>query len=179
MLKVLTAAAAFVLERRRGLWNAHQLAKPSGEQPGDRKIVRAVALGAAVLVMATSASAQPRATAYLQPVEGGRWEASSLLSEVRERICLEESAYVLAGRVEPGYSASWILTREGAYRATVGNFVGENDGRRWSWAVFMPAENGQCFDVRAVVTEGPQEGRQSRQTALRLQIYQLRVGVDW
>ncbi len=178
MLEVFTAAAAFV-GAAAGLWNACQFAKPSGEQPGGRQIVRAVALGAAVLVMATSVSAQPRATAYLQPVEGGRWEASSLLSEVRERICLEESAYVLAGRVEPGYGAWWLLTREDASLATVGNFIGENDGRRWSWGVFMLAEDGQCFDVRAVVTEGPQEGRQSRQTALRLQIYELRVGVDW
>lgn len=102
-----------------------------------------------------------------------------MLSEVRERICLEESAYVLAGQVERGYGASWLLTRQGAYPATVGDFIGENDGRRWSWAVFMPAEDGQCFDVRAVVTEGPQEGRQSRQTALRLQIYELRVDVAW
>lgn len=36
MLEVFTAAAAFVGAAAR-LWNAYQLAKPSGEQPGEGK----------------------------------------------------------------------------------------------------------------------------------------------
>ena len=142
---------------------------------------------------------------------------------------------MLAGRVEPGYSALWMLSREGEFGGYVGregfvategfvtgNTIGENDGSRWSWSSFMAAD-GQCFDMWAVVRGGPQEGRQSfrqstlqqllelqqkleqersaqarlrlqreisrlqltaqvemeQQTALRVRLYMLRVGVDW
>ena len=156
-----------------------------------------MALGAAVLMMAPAAvSAQPRGQAFLVPVEGGRWEASLGSPPVEERICLNASGYVLAGRVEPGYSALWMLSREGEFGGYVGregfvategfvtgNTIGENDGSRWSWSSFMAAD-GQCFDMWAVVRGGPQEGRQSfrqmeQQTALRVRLYMLRVGVDW
>ncbi len=181
----------------------------------------------AVLMMATAVSAQSRASASLHPVEGGRWDVSPGLpltfgSGRTERICLNASGYVLAGRVEPGYRGSWSLNLEGSgggERSVTGNTIGENDGSRWSWSSFVAAD-GQCFDIWAVVLAGPQERRQlSRQStlqqlvelqqkleqeqnvrarlglqreisrlqlelqlqpaALRLRLYELRVGVDW
>lgn len=136
------------------------------------------ALASAVL-MATAVSAQPRASAYLHPVEGGQWEAWSLLSPstIRERICLNESAYVLAARVEPSYGARWMLFPETGSVAVAGSVIGEDDGRRWSWMSFT-VEGDQCFDVGAAVTEVPAEGRRSP-AAFRLQLYELRVDVDW
>ena len=136
-----------------------------------------------VLMMATAVSAQS-ASASLHPVEGGRWELSpgSSLAYPGERICLEESAYVLAGRVEPGYDGVWVLSREGEFglnaefgieglaRAegfVAGGRIGEDDGSRWSWYSFTAAD-GQCFEMWATVQGGPQEGRQSsRQTTLQ------------
>lgn len=137
------------------------------------------ALASAVL-MATAVSAQPRASAYLHPVEGGQWEAWSLLSPstIRERICLNEAVYVLAGRVEPSYGARWLLSLETGSVAVAGSVIGEDDGRRWSWMSFTVEGEDQCFDVVAAVTEVPAGGRRSP-AAFRLQLYELRVGVDW
>ncbi len=140
------------------------------------------ALGAAGLMMATAVSAQPRASASLHPVEGGWWELStgSSLAYPGERICLEESAYVLAGRVEPSYEGLWVLNREGevglkaefgieglvaAEGFVAGARIGEDDGSRWSWYSFSAAD-GQCFEMWATVSG--EEGRQSsRQTTLQ------------
>ncbi len=138
-----------------------------------------------VLLMATAVSAQPRASASLHPVEGGRWDVSpgsplTFGSGRTERICLHASAYVLAGRVEPGYRGSWSLNLEGSgtgERSVTGNSIGENDGSRWSWSSFAAAD-GQCFDMWAVVLGGPQEGRQSSRQTTTQQLLELQQKLE-
>ena len=147
-----------------------------------------------VLMMATAVSAQT-ASAFLHQVEGGRWELSpgSSLAYPGERICLEESAYVLAGRVEPGHGGLWVLSQEGEFglnpesgiveglaRAegfVAGARIGEDNGSRWSWYSFTAAD-GQCFEMWATVQGGSQEGRQpSRQTTFQ-QLLELRQKLE-
>ena len=139
--------------------------------------LNAVALGAVVLmVLEATIAAQTEVGADLRPVEDGRWEAS-LASPVRDRICLNPSAYVVVGRVESGYGAAIGLVREGDGMAglVAGFVIGDDDGKRWTWDVFETLDR-QCFDVAAVVTEG---GSSRDRRVVRVQLYMLRVGVNW
>ena len=129
------------------------------------------------------------ASAGVGVADSGRGRPVGDVAVGRPRRTWPGSSRVLAGRVEPGYGASWSLnprSRFGVWehrkwRPAYSNSVSTFARRRSSWSAFSVGSDGQCFEVRAGVhaAETKEPRRHSEQPALRLQICELRVGVDW
>lgn len=147
-----------------------------------RTLAAGVALGAAVLVASTSAAGQPVASASLRPVEGGRWAVTVESAPVEERICLRPGLYVVAFRVEPGYDGGLAVRHVGSELWAGGGAVRLEDGERWQWSAFWADPGGRgvltdppCFTVRILAAAGAE----SRAVAVRVQFYEVGIGVAW
>lgn len=169
---------------------------PTGSGPGDRPAGQrrgefvtwnprwsGVAVAVLAVAVVPEAAAQPRATAFLRPVETARLElngAADVINSDRADVCLDASAYIIAVRIEPGYVGTVWVGRpddeDNVEDAWV--FIDRRDGRRWGWQVFESQADGTCFSLVATVSNPPQ-GEALARPALRAQVYSVRVAVDW
>ena len=144
----------------------------------------ALAFGAALLAASTSASAQSQAVASLHPVEGGRWAVTVDSAPVEERICLRGGLYVVATRVEPGYGGGFAVRQFDTESWPTSVLKVPEDGERWGWASFVAGTDPRspmgrpCFVVSIAAT-GALTNRQLRALAVRVQLYEVRIGVEW
>ena len=148
--------------------------------------ILAVGAVASVPLLLASASAQPRASAQLRPVESAGWtlvENEHGEGGAYRTVCLTgTSLYVVAVRVEPGYRGVFDLAPAGGRipgpTGGVSIPISESDGRRRAWDAFVVEADRECFNVRlAMLTEGLP--RMPGRIGLRAQLYQVLIAVDW